>query len=101
MQKEIIELIASVLELDKKDINENTNLLVDLEIESLDLVDLISAFEEKYQLEIPDQDIKNFQTVGDIIKYIEQNINDFNTYKHTFKLNENNNYYWYSTELSN
>ncbi len=72
MQKEIIELIASVLELDKKDINENTNLLVDLEIESLDLVDLISAFEEKYQLEIPDQDIKNFQTVGDIIKYIEQ-----------------------------
>lgn len=37
----------------------------------------------------------------DAIKYIEQNINDFNTYKHTFKLNENNNYYWYSTELSN
>ncbi len=37
----------------------------------------------------------------DAIKYIEENINDFNTYKHTFKLNENNNYYWYSTELSN
>lgn len=37
----------------------------------------------------------------DAIKYIEQNINDFNTYKHTFKLNENNNYYWYSTKLSN
>ena len=35
------------------------------------------------------------------IKYIEENINEFNTYKHTFKLNENNNYYWYSTELSN
>lgn len=37
----------------------------------------------------------------DAIKFIEENINDFNTYKHTFKLNENNNYYWYSTELSN
>ena len=35
------------------------------------------------------------------IKYIEENINEFNTYKHTFKLNENDNYYWYSTELSN
>ena len=35
------------------------------------------------------------------IKYIEENINEFNTYKHTFKLNENNNYYWYSTELNN
>lgn len=37
----------------------------------------------------------------DATKYIEENINEFNTYKHTFKLNENNNYYWYSTELSN
>lgn len=37
----------------------------------------------------------------DATKYIEKNINEFNTYKHTFKLNENNNYYWYSTELSN
>lgn len=37
----------------------------------------------------------------DAIKFIEENINDFNTYKHTFKLNENNKYYWYSTELSN
>lgn len=37
----------------------------------------------------------------DATKYIEENINEFNTYKHTFKLNENNSYYWYSTELSN
>ena len=40
-------------------------------MESLDLVDLVAAFEEKYNIEILDKDIKNLQTVNDIIKYIE------------------------------
>ena len=47
------------------------NLVSDLEIESLDLVDLVAAFEKQYNFEIPDKDIKELQTVNDIIKYIE------------------------------
>ena len=70
MKDEVIELISNTLEIDKKDINEKTNLVADLGVESLDLVDLVAAFEEKYEFEIPDKDIKNLQTVGDIIKYI-------------------------------
>ena len=60
-----------MLEVDKNIVNENTNLLKDLEIESLDLVDLVAAFEKQYNFEIPDKDIKELQTVNDIIKYIE------------------------------
>ena len=72
MKNEVIKLIAEVLEIDPKTLNEKTNLLKDLEIESLDLVDLIVAFEDKYSLEIPDQDIKELLTIGDIISYIEK-----------------------------
>lgn len=71
MKEEIIALIAKVLEIPKENINENTNLLNDLELESLDLVDLVAAFEKEYNIEILDKDIKNLQTVNDIIKYIE------------------------------
>ena len=71
MKEEVIALIANVLEIDKNNLSEKTNLLKDLEVESLDLVDLIMAFEEKYGFEIPDKDIKELITIGDIIHYIE------------------------------
>lgn len=72
MKEEIINLIASTLEISKDMINENTNLTKDLDLESLDLVDLVVAFEEKYGIEVLDEDIKNLQTVKDIIEYIEK-----------------------------
>lgn len=74
MKNEIIDLISKTLGISKKKINEKTNLIADLDVESLDLVSLVVAFEEKYNIEIPDQDIKNLQTVEDIIKYIESHV---------------------------
>ncbi len=73
MKEKVIKLIADTLELDAKKINEKTNLVNDLELESLDLVDLVAAFEEEFGVEIQDKDIKGLQTVGDIVKYIEKN----------------------------
>lgn len=73
-KEEVINIVSDVLEVDKNELNENTNLVKDLKAESLDLVDLVSAFEEKYNFEIPDKDIKNLETIGDIIKYIDQNV---------------------------
>lgn len=72
MKDKVINLIAETLDVDKKKINEKTNLVKDLEVESLDLVDLVGAFEEEFGVEIADKDIKNLQTVGDIIKYTEE-----------------------------
>jgi acyl carrier protein len=74
MQKEVIELISKTLDINKKDININTNLVKDLNIESLDLVDLVVAFEKKYNIEIKDNDIKNLQTVEDIVNYLEAHV---------------------------
>lgn len=74
MKEEIIKIIAGIAEVPEKRINENTNLLADLDLESLDLVTLISEIETKYELEIPDKEIKKIQTVGDIINYLSSHV---------------------------
>ena len=72
MEKEVFKLIAETLEVDEKKINLETDFLKDLDIESLDLVDLVTAFEDRYGVEIADKDVKNLHTVGDVIEYIKE-----------------------------
>lgn len=72
MREEVVDLIAETLEIDKGELKDDTDLARDLNVESIDLVDLVTAFEDKYQFEIPDQELKNLQTVGDIVKYVEK-----------------------------
>lgn len=61
MKEEIIKIIAGVAEVPEESINLKTNLIADLDLESLDLVTLVSEIENKYQLEIPDKEIKKFK----------------------------------------
>lgn len=74
--EEIINIISTTLDIDKSVINENTNLAKDLEVDSLDLVDLINEFETRYNIVIEDKDIKNLQTVKDIFNYLNKNNNE-------------------------
>ena len=64
-------IIADTLEIDVKEVKEESNLIADLGMESLDLVDLVVAFEDKYKVSIDDKDVKKLQTVKDIVTYIE------------------------------
>lgn len=72
MKNKVINLIAETLDVDKAKLNEKTNLVEDLDVESLDLVDLVGAFEEEFGVVIQDKDIKNLRTIGDIVNYIEE-----------------------------
>lgn len=74
MEKEIIEIIADVAEIPVKKIKKESNLIRDLELESLDLVTLVSVFEERFQIYVLDKDIKDLQTVEDIINYIASHV---------------------------
>ena len=76
MKNKVINLIAETLDIDKSKISIDTNLVEDLEVESLDLVDLVGAFEEEFGVVIQDKDIKGLQTVDDIVKYIESHQKD-------------------------
>ena len=50
---------------------DSANFIDDLGADSLDTVELVMAFEEEFGAEIPDEDAEKLQTVGDVIKYIE------------------------------
>ena len=74
MKNDVIEIISKVTEIPTKQISLESNLIKDLELESLDLVSLVAEFEEKYNIVVDDKDIKNLQTVNDIVEYLEKNV---------------------------
>lgn len=69
----IKEIIAEQLSVEEDSISMNTNLMKDLEADSLDAVEIIMAIEEEFDIEIPDEEAENFQTVADLVNYVEDN----------------------------
>lgn len=65
------EVIIAQLEVDAEKVKMEASLVQDLGADSLDLVEVIMALEEKFELEIEDEDAEKIATVEDIIKYIE------------------------------
>ena len=56
-------------------ITAETSMMKDLEADSLDAVEIIMAFEDEFDIEIPDGDAEKFVNIGDIAKYIETKVN--------------------------
>lgn len=69
----VIEILAEYTDVDASKIREDSTLVSDLGLTSLDVLDMVSAFEDAYDIEIPDKDIKGFETVHDIIVYLSEN----------------------------
>lgn len=67
------ELIADQLDVDADSVVTGANIQDDLGADSLDVVDLVMSLEEEFDIEIPDEAVANIKTVGDIVKYIEDN----------------------------
>ena len=67
------ELVAEQLDVDASEVVAEANIQDDLGADSLDVVDLIMSLEEECEVEIPDDAAMNIKTVGDIVKYIEDN----------------------------
>ena len=65
------DLIVEHLDVDPGLVNMDTDIMKDLEADSLDAVEIILGVEEEYGFEIPDEDADTFVTVGDIVKYID------------------------------
>jgi acyl carrier protein len=69
--EKIADIIADQLKVDKGEIKEETSLMKDLEADSLDAVEIIMAIEDEFNIEVPDEDAENFQTIADIVKFVE------------------------------
>ena len=70
----IRELLAEQLELEADQITMDSDIMEDFEADSLDVVDMIMALEDEYNIEIPDEDVELFHTVGDVVRYVEDHI---------------------------
>lgn len=65
-------IIVEQLNVPKEDVTEEASFIEDLGADSLDLVELIMALEDEYDIEISDEDADKIQTVGDAITYIAE-----------------------------
>lgn len=71
MFERIQEIIADKLTIDMDSITMDASFIDDLNADSLDIVELIMALEDELDMEIPDEDVENFKTVGDVVNYVK------------------------------
>ena len=71
MYEKFVELLVEELQVDRNDITMEAELSNDLGINSIELADLVMLCEDKFGIEIDDEDIHKFVTVGDVVTYLE------------------------------
>ena len=72
--EKVREILCAQLEIDPDEVTLDTDLVKDLGADSLDLVDVVMSLEDEFDKEIPDEDVENIKTVGDIVSYIENSL---------------------------
>ena len=72
--EKIRDIIVEQLNVEPSMVTMDTNLMKDLEADSLDAVEIIMAIEEEFDIEIPDEEAENFQVVSDLVGFLDDNI---------------------------
>jgi acyl carrier protein len=71
-EERVKQIIVEQLGVDEAEVTPNASFVDDLGADSLDTVELVMAFEEAFDIEIPDEDAEKIRTVQDAVSYIEQ-----------------------------
>ena len=71
IEEKVKDIIVEQLGVNPEQVTPQASFIEDLGADSLDIVELVMAFEEEFGVEVPDEDAEKLQTVGDVIKYIE------------------------------
>ena len=66
-------IMSNQLYVDEDRITMESDIAEDFDADSLDLVDLVMSLEDEFGIEVPDEQVENFRTVGDVVRYIEDN----------------------------
>jgi acyl carrier protein len=75
IQDDVKSIIVEQLGVDEAEVAPNASFVDDLGADSLDTVELVMAFEEKFGIEIPDEEAEKIRSVQDAINYIEKHVN--------------------------
>lgn len=71
--EKVVEIVVDQLSVDPDDVALESTFIDDLGADSLDIVELIMAFEEAFEIEIPDSAAEKIKTVQDVVTFIDQN----------------------------
>ncbi len=72
--EKIAAILAAQFEVDAETITADTDFVEDLNADSLDVVDMLMSLEDEFDVEIPDEEIENIHTVGDLVAFIEEHM---------------------------
>lgn len=72
IQEKVKDIIVEQLGVDAGQVTPEAKFVEDLGADSLDTVELVMAFEEEFGIEVPDEDAEKLQTVGDVLRYVEE-----------------------------
>ena len=72
MLEKLIEVICRYVDIDPAKLNENTNIRSELGLNSLELVNIAVAIEDEFEVEIPDREVMNIETLADAVAIIEK-----------------------------
>lgn len=72
MLEKVINILSEYTEQNRENITAQSSLTADLGLSSLDVINVVVAFEDEFGIEIPDEKIYEFATVGDIVGYLEE-----------------------------
>jgi len=72
IEEKVKDIIIEQLGVNAEQVTPGASFIEDLGADSLDTVELVMAFEEEFGVEVPDEDAEKLQSVGDVIKYIEE-----------------------------
>jgi len=75
-EAKVKEIIINELGVDPEKVTASASFVEDLGADSLDTVELVMAFEEEFGVDIPDEDAEQMRTVGDAIKYLNENMEE-------------------------
>ena len=75
ISEKVKKIVVEHLGVEEDKVNDSASFIDDLGADSLDTVELVMAFEEEFECEIPDDVAEKILTIGDAIKYIENNKN--------------------------
>jgi acyl carrier protein len=72
VEDKVKEIIVEQLSVNEEQVTQEAKFIEDLGADSLDVVELVMAFEEQFGIEVPDEDAEKLQTVGDVNSYIKE-----------------------------
>lgn len=71
--EKVKKILSEQFAVEEDSITANTNIAEDLGADSLDVVDILMSIEDEFEIEVPDEEIENIRTVGELVNYIKNN----------------------------